>query len=298
MSSTVYGANAYQQSAALWQQSDTKRMERTSSVNTEQSENTARSKATSPEIKSSAWSAKSVTSSMIHTTHETYGKTIGDVQLSDKAAEYYDKLKSKFHNLDFMLVSNDMKSQVHQNASQYGNSNRMVVLIDEEKLERMATDESFRKKYEGIIASAQPQLAAMKNQLSSTGAGVKNFGMSVDAGGNKSFFAVTEEANKAQKERIERKAAEKKEARKAADKKTAEKRAEKKAEKKADEKAKEKAEEKKRAEKNERLNYTEYRSSSLHALLRKVSDAAYETSVSSVRTDAERIVGQSFDFRS
>ena len=58
-----------------------------------------------------------------------------------------------------------MKAQVQQNAAAYGNANKMVVLIDEEKLERMATDESFRKKYEGIIASSQSLVRKILSSL-------------------------------------------------------------------------------------------------------------------------------------
>ncbi len=121
-----------------------------------------------------------------------YGNTIGDVKLSDKAKEYYDKLKGKYHNMEFIAVSKDMKAQVQANAAAYGNANKMVVLIDEEKLERMAEDESFRKKYEGIIATSQTKMTEARNSLTSRGASVKNFGMSVDSNGNESFFATVE----------------------------------------------------------------------------------------------------------
>ena len=82
------------------------------------------------------------------------GKTIGEPKLSDKAKEYYEKLKKKFSTMDFILVSKDMKETAKANAGQYANANKMVVLIDEEKIERMAEDESYRKQYEGIIANA------------------------------------------------------------------------------------------------------------------------------------------------
>ena len=41
-----------------------------------------------------------------------YGNTIGDVKLSDKAKDYYNQLKGKFHNMEFIAVSKDMKAQV------------------------------------------------------------------------------------------------------------------------------------------------------------------------------------------
>ena len=63
-----------------------------------------------------------------------YGKTIGKPQLSDKAQEYYKELKKKFSNMDFILVSSDMKDVAKARAASYANPNKLVVLIDEEKL--------------------------------------------------------------------------------------------------------------------------------------------------------------------
>lgn len=61
------------------------------------------------------------------------GKTIGEPKLSDKAKEYYEKLKKKFSTMDFILVSKDMKETAKANAGQYANANKMVVLIEEEE---------------------------------------------------------------------------------------------------------------------------------------------------------------------
>ena len=63
-----------------------------------------------------------------------YGKTIGKPQLSDKAQEYYKELKKKFSNMDFILVSSDMKDVAKARAASYANPNKLVVLIDEENL--------------------------------------------------------------------------------------------------------------------------------------------------------------------
>ena len=56
--------------------------------------------------------------------------------------------------MNFILVSEDQKENAKANAAGYANSNNMVVLIDEDKIERMASDENYRKQYEGIIANA------------------------------------------------------------------------------------------------------------------------------------------------
>ena len=118
-----------------------------------------------------------------------YGKTIGKAQLSETGAKYYEELKKKYSNMDFVLVSKDMKDYAKQNASSFGNANKMVVLIDEEKIERMATDENFRAKYEGLISRAQSQMPQLKSIAEQQG-NVKSIGMQVNDNGTASFFAV------------------------------------------------------------------------------------------------------------
>ena len=140
-------------------------------------------------------------------------------QLSEKASKYYEQLKKKYSNMNFILVSEDQKENAKANAAGYANSNNMVVLIDEDKIERMASDENYRKQYEGIIANAASGISQLASSLSATGANVKGFGMQVNDNGTASYFAVLEKSSAAQKERIEKKAAEKKEAKKAAEKK-------------------------------------------------------------------------------
>ena len=270
-------------------------------------------------VETKAWSPIDPKSSLVPRTTE-YGNTIGDVQLSDKAKAYYDTLKSKFHNMEFIAVSKDMKGQVQQNAAAYGHAGKMVVLIDEEKIERMATDESYRKKYEDIIVGAQNKMAEAKKSLTSTGALIKNFGLSVDSDGKESFFATVEKSQALEKKSIEKKAAEKKEL-KAKEKKKAEKKAqEERIQKRKDEK---KAEENKKAEDKARENspdqdeippelekrihdkvvetygkeYVTIEADSMDDLLSKVQSYSYNNAANRVMTDAERAVGSHFDFR-
>ena len=40
---------------------------------------------------------------------EDYGRTIGQPELSEKAAKYYEQLKKRYGNYDFILVSRDQK---------------------------------------------------------------------------------------------------------------------------------------------------------------------------------------------
>ena len=128
------------------------------------------------------------------------GQTIGNPQLSEKASKYYEQLKKKYSNMNFILVSEDQKENAKANAAGYANSNNMVVLIDEDKIERMASDENYRKQYEGIIANAASGISQLASSLSATGANVKGFGMQVNDNGTASYFAVLEKSSAAQKD--------------------------------------------------------------------------------------------------
>ncbi|MCR5356108.1 MAG: DUF6033 family protein, partial [Lachnospiraceae bacterium] len=148
-----------------------------------------------------------------------YGRTIGEPKLSDEGKKYYDELKKKFGGYDFILVSKDQIGNAKAQAARYANPNKPVVLIDEEKIEKMATDKDYREKYESVIAGASSQLSQMKDQLMASGAEIKGFGIQVNDGGTASFFAVVKKSQDAQAERIEKKREESKAAHKAADKK-------------------------------------------------------------------------------
>ena len=137
MTSNFYGVSSYQQTNQIYNNYQTDKTKKSSE--TEQSTTTAKSNG---EVEVSEWKPIKMNSPLVPTTKAGYGTVIGDVSLSDQAKDYYDKLKSKFHGMDFILVSKDMKSQVAANAAAYGNANKPVVLIDDGKLERMATDEA------------------------------------------------------------------------------------------------------------------------------------------------------------
>ncbi|MBR1744064.1 MAG: hypothetical protein IJ733_19820, partial [Lachnospiraceae bacterium] len=159
MATNLYGISAYQQTNQTWKKANTKeeKTEKAKSAEASKAEKADTSGKTSETSKTEekVWKPIDPKGSLVPVQKEGYGMVIGDVNLSDEAKEYYNKLKQKFHNSDFILVSKDMKSQVEQNASAYANPNKLVVLIDEEKIERMAADPSYRDKYEGIIAMAE-----------------------------------------------------------------------------------------------------------------------------------------------
>ena len=288
----LYGISAYQEAAKSYSTGSVKERDTKTKVPSKSDASAAAKDAAKVETK--GWSPIDTKSSLVPSKTDI-GMTIGDVQLSDKAKDYLSKLQAKFHGMEFITVSKDMKAQVQQNAAAYGNANKMVVLIDEEKLERMATDENFRKKYEGIIATSQSKMMQAKMGLSSSGSSIKNFGMSVDSNGNESFFATVSKSQDLQKKRIEKKAAEKKQ------QKIKEKReASRKAQEERIEKAKENKAEKTGDKKGEEIYEEEYdiiEANSLDDLLSKVQTYSYNNAASRVVTDAERNVGTRVDFK-
>ena len=124
-----------------------------------------------------------------------YGRTIGNPELSEEGQKYYEELKKKYSNMDFILVSKDR------------------------------IDQKFRKQYEGIIAGAAVKLPQMQKSVGSNPA-VKGFGMQVSDGGNASFFAVVDKSLAMQRERIQKNKEKKAEAKKADEKKDAKQAAE------------------------------------------------------------------------
>ncbi len=221
-----------------------------------------------------------------------YGKTIGKAQLSEEGAKYYEELKKKFSGMDFVLVSKDMKNYAKQNASSFGNANKMVVLIDEEKIERMATDETFRAKYEGLIAKAQNAMPALKSLAEQQG-NVKAIGMQVNDNGTASYFAVMQKSSKDMADKLAAKRAAKKEA---------EKKAEKKAEKaELAEKQLEKIKEGHRADEGRKTDdeedYEIIMANSIEELQSKIEAYNYNLRANSVQAPEEKYVGQTIDFK-
>lgn len=208
------------------------------------------------------------------------GATIGNPQLSEKASQYYEELKKKYSGMNFILVSRDQKQQAQANAANYASADKMVVLIDEDKVERMAVDEAYRSQYEGLIANAASGLSQLQSQLTASNVIVKGYGMQIDDKGMASYFAVLEKSNEAQRERIEKKAEEKREAKKEAARKA------------------EQTEQKERMEKS-RQKATEtitIKADSIEELIRKIQDASGVSAEDAIQTEEEKKVGQNFDF--
>ncbi|MBE5927008.1 MAG: hypothetical protein E7270_08620 [Lachnospiraceae bacterium] len=200
-----------------------------------------------------------------------YGKTIGTPKLSEEASKYYEELNKKYGDMEFVLVSSDMKDYAQSQAAKFANPTKTVVLIDEEKLEKMATDENFRKKYEGIISNARNQLSQIQQSVGTIGTKVKGYGIQVNDNGLTSYFAVLDRGYELQRERIEEKAEERKEEKKL--------------------KAKEELEE--RYHKSDTVTIT---ANSIEELIQKISDYGMEERTDNVQTKEEKMLGQHIDF--
>lgn len=152
------------------------------------------------------------------TGHADYGKVVGEPKLSEEGAKYYDELKKKFKGLEFVLVGRDSVQAAKQQEQSYANGNRLVVLIDEDKIEQMAKDVKLRNHYEGIIEQArsgQWAQAQAKARVVPKMGGNGRKGPNVLDNGAGGFLAASAKANKEFAKKIakmrEKKKAEKKE---------------------------------------------------------------------------------------
>lgn len=218
------------------------------------------------------------------TKESDYGRTIGEPKLSDEAKKYYDQLKKKYGDFDFVLVSSDQMENAKANASKYANGFKTVVLIDEAKVEKMATDEDFRNKYEGILSGAKKQIDQLANSLGATNQNIKGFGIQVNDNGTLSYFAVLKDSSAKQMERIEEHRKQSKLEKKAAEKK-------------ASKEAKEERLNKHNKDVKEKEDDVVISSDSLEDLIKKIEDYNFTKLSDNVKTDAEKMLGQHIDFK-
>lgn len=226
------------------------------------------------------------------TKSEEYGSVIGQPKLSEKAAEYYNSLKEKFGDAEFVLVANDSKEGAEAKAAAMNAGGKTVVLIDAEKIERMAEDEDYRNQMENKISSGKDRLAQIAEQMKGMKS-IAGFGMRVNDDGSTSFFAISRKGNEA----AAKKMAEKREAKKAetkkANKKAERQRAEERIEKRREEK---RTREKEAEERVKEEDYEILEADSVEELMKMVSDREYEYLSNNVMTPEESQLGGSIDF--
>lgn len=210
--------------------------------------------------------------------------TYGNPKLSQKALDYYNSLKKKYGNMNFILVSSDKKEEAEMLKGSFARAGSLTVLIDTDKVEQMAEDEKYRAQMEGVINNAAVGVARLGEQLKQKNTGAVAFGMSVQKKGIVSFFAVIDKSLAAQKSRLKKKAQEKKDAKKAEQKKAAK------------EEAKERLEEKRKGVGKEDEDTITIEADSIEELLRKIEEYQMGLLSDSVMTEEEKAVGTKFDF--
>ena len=234
---------------------------------------------------------KSETSATKRTEH-TKG-TIGNPKLSETASSYYEDLKAKYGDVEFVLVDDDQSGMAKEQLANYQGNKSLTVFISESELEEMATNEAVRTQNESLIDNAITKMPEMIEQMKESGANIKSFGMEIKDDGSVSYFAVVDQSMQAQKDRIEQKRLDKKEA------------------------EKEKLEPLNDAKTNAKESFSIYKNakgvhfgnkvssskenlvtitaSTLDDLFVKLQDSVYATN--QVRTQQEMMVGQNFDFK-
>ncbi len=200
---------------------------------------------------------------------ESVKNTIGKPEISKETAAYYEQLKAKYGNVEFVLVEDEQIGNAKQLANRVNTDKELIVLVSESELKAMATDEATRTKNEQLISDAIGQMPKMKEELKNTGVDVKSFGMEFNDDGTVTYFAVLKDASKSQKERIEAQRAESK----------------------AD-----KAEQKEDKVKSYKTGKV-VSASSLEELIQKLKDVAYTEKADTIITEQEKMVGQHFDMK-
>ncbi|MBO6215674.1 MAG: hypothetical protein J6N76_09140 [Lachnospiraceae bacterium] len=233
---------------------------------------------------------------------EIGGRTVGQPKLSEEAKKYYDELRKKYGDMDFVLVSADQKQYAQANAASYARSDKTVVLIDEEKIEKMAADEGYRKQIEGQIQNASKQLPQLAEQLKASGANIAGFGMQVNDNGTVSFFAAMQKSSEAQTRRIaekrEAKAAQKKaEAKKEAKEAQAERIEERRAQNDRDPKKPGRASEPQKEEAFDPKQVEVLKANSIEELMKRIEEYNYNERSNSVFSEQELKVGGNIDFK-
>lgn len=208
----------------------------------------------------------------------TSGRTYGDPELSEQALKYYNSLKEKFGGMNFVLVSSDKKAEADAKKGSFAVAGKMTVLIDEEKIERMATDEKYRKQVEATISNASKGVAQLQTQLAASNTPVKAFGMTIKKDGTGEFFAVIDKSLEKQRERIAEKRTEKREEAKKAKRDEAKKRLE------------------DRGKDDDDEDTVTITAKTPEELLEKIRAYEFDKRSDSVITEEEKQLGQSFDY--
>ena len=112
---------------------------------------------------------------------ESVKNTIGKPEISKETSGYYEQLKEKYKDVEFVLVEDEQIGNAKQLASNVKSDKKNV---------KIKVDEAVRTKNEQLIADGLAQLPGMKEQLEGAGIEAKFFGMEFNDDGTVSYFAV------------------------------------------------------------------------------------------------------------
>ena len=149
--------------------------------------------------------------------------------LSDEAKDYLASLKEKFGDIDFFVA--DCATDEEMGRYFAMGTKKYSCVISSSLIEKMATDEAAREKYEGIIANAGEQIEEMKEEAKEelgeeAAEQIEFVGFKVDDNGMVEYFAKLRDDNNSYYAKLKEKRAEAKEAEKKAEEKRNEKLAE------------------------------------------------------------------------
>ena len=149
--------------------------------------------------------------------------------LSDEAKDYLATLKEKFGDIDFFVANCETDEEMGKYFAM--GTKKYSCVISSDLIEKMATDEEARAKYEKIIANAGEQIEEMKaeakEELGEEAAEQIEFvGFKVNDNGMVEYFAKLRDDNNSYYAKLKEKRAEAKEAEKKAEEKRNDKLAE------------------------------------------------------------------------
>ena len=146
--------------------------------------------------------------------------------LSAEAKSYLETLKEKYGDIHFFVA--DCSSDEEMNQYFAMGTKKYSCVISTDTLEKMATDEEIRAKYESIIDNADEQIEEMKEQIAKEvgeekAEQVQFVGFSIDDNGVVNYCAKLKDSNDSYYEKLAQKRVEEKKEAKEAEKRDKEK---------------------------------------------------------------------------
>lgn len=131
------------------------------------------------------------------------------VELSSGAKKLLKELQKTYGNTDFIIANYETEEEAASYLSR--GTSAYSVLLTPDELEKMASDEDYKKKNLKTLDDAVAKLDDMKKQLGEQGEDVKRMGVTIGDDGTVSYFAELEKSSEKQRERIEKQRAAKRE---------------------------------------------------------------------------------------